>query len=117
MRISRGAMAEALGSCPKYPPTGLTIEEYQRYVQLNKSIDEQSEMAKAAQGRLAELQSEVDDMSELCWFTKKRKMAQDDIVSVAKKRIHHDRKHLEKLDLQLKQSQVQEQETNPNEGS
>ena len=117
MRISRGAMAEALGSCPKYPPTGLTIEEYQRYVQLNKSIDEQSEMAKAAQGRLAELQSEVDDMSELCWFTKKRKMAQDDIVSVAKKRIHHDRKHLEKLDLQLKQSQVQEQETNPNEES
>ena len=117
MRISRGAMAEALGSCPKYPPPGLTIEEYQRYVQLNMSIDEQSEMAKAAQGRLAELQSEVDDLSELCWFTKKRKMAQDDIVSVAKKRIHHDRKHLEKLELQLKQSQVQEQETNPNEES
>ena len=91
-------MAEALGSCPKYPPLGLTIEEYQRYVQLNKSIDEQSEMAKAAQGRLAELQSEVDDVSELCWFTKKRKMAQDDIASVAKKRINHDRKKLEKLE-------------------
>ena len=115
MRISRGAMAEDRGMCPKYPPTGLTIEEYKRYVQLNKSIDEQSEMAKAGQGRLAELQSEVDDMSELCWFTKKRKMAQDDIASVAKKRIYHDRKQLEKLE--LKQRQAQEKETNPNAGS